>query len=61
MRNLTLSTKADREEDEALFLLALVLNFLPTLGAITKNKKKIKKPRGQTTLKWVKDKITWNV
>ena len=48
MKNLTLSTKADPKEDEALFLLALVFNFLPTLGAMTeKTKTKTTKTKGR--------------
>ena len=35
-RNLTLSTKGRVEEEDAMFLVALVLNFLPTLGAMSK-------------------------
>ena len=41
VRNLTLSTRAEEDKD-AVFLLALVLNFRPTLGAICKIKEKEK-------------------
>ena len=37
--NLTLSTRA-KEDEEAVFLLAFVLYFLPTLGAMSKIKEK---------------------
>ena len=66
MRNLTLSKLAEPEEDEPGFLFALVLNFLPPLGATTKGKKKKKKRahthtnQGQTALRRARDKITCN-
>ena len=48
-RNLTLSTWKGVEEDEEV-LLALVLNFLPTLGAMSKGLKNKNKNQGQTAL-----------
>ena len=47
--NLTLSTRVEEDED-VVFLLALVLNFLPTLGAICKIKEK-EKPTIETKTK----------
>ena len=62
MRNLTLSTQAELEEDALGFLFALVLNFLPTLGAMTKDgNKNNKQNKGHIALRSVRDKITCNL
>ena len=62
MRNLTLSTQAELEEDALGFLFALVLNFLPTLGAMTKDgNKNNKQNKGHIALRRVRDKITCNL
>ena len=48
-RNLSLSPRAKPAKEDQEFLLALVLNFLSTLGALTKNhKKKKNENQGQT-------------
>ena len=39
-KNLTLSTKSKPKENDPRFLLALVLHFLPTLEAMTKDRNK---------------------
>ena len=40
VKNLTLSTKSKPKENDPRFLLALVLHFLPTLEAMTKDRNK---------------------
>ena len=60
-KNLTLSTKVEPEKDDPGFLLALVLNFQPTLGAMTKDiNKTTPQNQGQTALRRVRDKIIGN-
>ena len=55
--------RAKSDEKDPRFLFALVLNFLPTLGAMTKdrNNRKHNKNQGRTALRRVKDKITCNL
>ena len=56
------SSRAELEKEDPGFLFALVLNFLPTLGAMTKDRKKRKnKNQGQIALRRVRDKIACNL
>ena len=63
VRNLTLSTRVE-EDEYVVFLLALVLNFLPTLGVISKIKEKKNQQQQKTKRRLhqieLKHKITWN-